>query len=88
MNEVGPGDVFEAPRDDAEVLKARKAMRRKLIGAALFTLLTIGVSIMSCVGQSFGLRQARALESIDQRLEVIVKTRCEPPPATAESPTP
>jgi hypothetical protein len=87
---VEPVHAYEVQHDDdAELLKARRSMRRKLIGAAAFTLLTVGVSIMSCVGQSFGLRQARALESIDHRLEVLTKTlQGSPPAATAESHAP
>jgi hypothetical protein len=43
--------------------------RRKLLVAALITAVGIGASVMSCVGQSFGYRQARALEGIQQQLQ-------------------
>lgn len=45
--------------------------RRKLVAAVLITVIGIGASVMSCVGQSFGYRQAHALEGIEQQLREI-----------------
>jgi len=45
--------------------------RRKLLVTVLITAVGIGASVMSCVGQSFGYRQARALEGIEQQLREI-----------------
>ena len=45
--------------------------RTKFLVTALITVLGIGASIMSCVGQSFGYRQARALEGIELQLREI-----------------
>lgn len=45
--------------------------RRKVLIAALITLLGVGASIMSCIGQSFTYRQARALEGIELQLREI-----------------
>jgi hypothetical protein len=50
-------------------------MRRKLLYAALIAAIGVGASIMSCVGQSFSLRQARALEGIEQQL-LKLQTSC------------
>lgn len=72
---VAPGDVA----------KGRRRMRNQLLGAALLGGLSVGVSVMSCVGQSFSLRQARALEAIQHALEghcVAV-----PPSTTSEAST-
>jgi hypothetical protein len=61
-----------SPDDLARIRRAAaRESRRKLLIAALITVLGIGASIMSCIGQSFGYRQARALEGIEQRLEKI-----------------
>ena len=68
---VAPGDVA----------KGRRRMRNQLLGAALLGGLSVGVSVMSCVGQSFALRQARALEAIQHALE----GHCAPP---SPSPSP
>ena len=45
--------------------------RRKFLITALITVLGVGASIMSCVGQSFGYRQARALEGIELQLREV-----------------
>lgn len=45
--------------------------RRKFLITVLITILGVGASIMSCVGQSFGYRQARALEGIELQLREI-----------------
>ena len=44
---------------------------KKLLGALLVAGIGVGASVMSCVGQSFSLRQARALEGIEQQLRLI-----------------
>jgi hypothetical protein len=53
----------------------KNALRRKIIIAALIAAVGVGASAMSCVGQSFSYRQARALESIDRHLEAI-QSKC------------
>lgn len=50
---------------------------RKLLLAGLIAGVGVGASIMSCVGQSFSYRQARALEGIEQQLQQINAT-CSP----------
>jgi hypothetical protein len=47
------------------------SLRRKLFVAILIAGVGVGASIMSCVGQSFSLRQARAMEGIEQQLKEI-----------------
>lgn len=54
---------------------AIKDRRQKLLLTAMITVIGIGASIMSCVGQSFGYRQARALEGIEQQLQEL-RTNC------------
>ena len=49
----------------------RSSLRGKLIGAIVVAGIGIGASVMSCVGQSFSLRQARAMEGIEQQLRQI-----------------
>jgi hypothetical protein len=49
----------------------KSALRRKLLVAVLIAAVGVGASIMSCVGQSFSLRQARAQEGIEQQLKEI-----------------
>lgn len=58
---------------------SRSALRKKLLIAALIGGIGVGASVMSCVGQSFSYRQARALEGIEQQLKEI-RAGC---PATA-----
>jgi hypothetical protein len=60
------------------------ALRRKLLVAVLIAAVGIGASIMSCVGQSFSLRQARAQEGIEQQLREI-RAKCSVTPKV-ESP--
>lgn len=52
-------------------LPSKSALRRKLLFAALIACVGVGASIMSCVGQSFSYRQARAMEGIEQQLKEI-----------------
>jgi hypothetical protein len=47
------------------------ALRKKLLIAVLIAAIGVGASIMSCVGQSFSYRQARAMEGIEQQLKEI-----------------
>ena len=66
------------------------ALRRKLLIAILIAAIGIGASIMSCVGQSFSYRQARAMEGIEQQLKEIrascsAGTPIQPTPTTRES---
>jgi hypothetical protein len=63
-----------SPEDLAKLLvpvPSKGALYRKLIIAALIGAAGLGASIMSCVGQSFSLRQARAQEGIEQQLKEI-----------------
>lgn len=79
-----PEPVYSVDSGDADVtgaIKGRRRLRNQLLGAALLGGLSVGVSVMSCVGQSFSLRQARALEAIQHALE----GRCTAGPLT---PTP
>lgn len=64
----------------------KTALRRKIIIAALIAGVGVGASVMSCVGQSFSLRQARAQEGIEQQLKEIRATCTGAPRATEESP--
>lgn len=60
---------------------SKGALRRKLLVAVLIAAVGLGASIMSCVGQSFNLRQARALEGIEQQLKEI-RASCPASPVT------
>jgi len=53
---------------------SRGSLRRKLLAAVLIAGVGVGASVMSCVGQSFSYRQARALEGIEKQLEHIQPT--------------
>lgn len=66
--------------DPGNVTKGRRRVRNQLLGAALLGGLSVGVSVMSCVGQSFSLRQARALEAIQHALELRCSTVPSPAP--------
>ncbi len=52
-------------------LPSKGSLRRKLLVASLIAAVGIGASVMSCVGQSFSYRQARAMEGIEQQLKEI-----------------
>lgn len=56
-------------------LPGKRSLRRKLLIAVLIAAIGVGASIMSCVGQSFSYRQARAMEGIEQQLKEI-RTSC------------
>lgn len=62
--------VFPSPLP-AERPDGSRGLRRKLLVAILIATVGIGASIMSCVGQSFSYRQARAMEGIEQQLKEI-----------------
>ena len=47
------------------------ALRKKLLIAVLIAAIGVGASVMSCVGQSFSYRSARAMEGIEQQLKEI-----------------
>jgi hypothetical protein len=71
--DVTPGDL--APEDLARLLgmpapvtPSRSPLQRKIVVAVLIAAIGVGASVMSCVGQSFSLRQARAMEGIEQQL--------------------
>jgi hypothetical protein len=66
-----------------EPLPNRGSLRRKLIIAILIAGVGVGASFMSCIGQSFSLRQARALEEIAQQLKEI-RASCSAAPVSRE----
>lgn len=53
---------------NAYAAQQRKEMRRKLAAAVAIAVITTGASVLSCVGQSFTYRQAKALEGIERAL--------------------
>lgn len=53
----------------------RRSLRRKLVVGLLIAGIGVGASFMSCVGQSFSLRQARALEGIEQQF-LLLRQSC------------
>ena len=63
---------------------SKGALRRKLLIAILIAGIGVGASVMSCVGQSFSYRQARAMEGIEEQLKEI-RASC---PAFAPSTAP
>ncbi len=73
----------------ASVADAVAAQRRgalhKLLVAGLIAAVGVGASVMSCVGQSFSYRQARALEGIEQQLREI-HASCPAPAPRASAP--
>ena len=86
-----------SPEDLAQLLMAsgmpapegppgKGSMRRKIIIAALIAGVGVGASAMSCVGQSFSLRQARAQEGIEQQLKEIRASCTVAPRPPGESP--
>jgi len=84
-DQVSPEDLAKllaASGVGAEPPPSKSALRRKLLVAALIAAVGIGASVMSCVGQSFSYRQARAMEGIEEQLKEI-RASC---PAFAPSP--
>jgi uncharacterized protein HemX len=74
---IGEPTAVPTPLNATQV---RRKMRQQIIGAALLGGLSVGVSLVSCVGQSFNLRQARALEAIEHQLETLTSAHgCAPP---------
>jgi hypothetical protein len=65
-------------------LPGKGSLRRKLLVAVLIAAVGVGASFMSCVGQSFSYRQARALEGIEHEIKEIraeLRRRSTNPPA-------
>lgn len=60
---MGPHVVAPPPQ--------RRLLGGKILGALLVAGIGVGASAASCVGQSFSLRQARALEGIEQQLRQL-----------------
>jgi hypothetical protein len=56
------------------VERPRRGAGIKILGAILIAGVGLGASALSCVGQSFSLRQARALEGIEQHLLEIERS--------------
>jgi hypothetical protein len=84
--------VAEQLRREAEENenRQRKSHRRKMYLAVAFGVISTSVSVMALIGQSFSLRQARALEAIEHQLERI-NERLDPhptPSSPAALPTP
>lgn len=77
-------EVSTPPGDFSGSGNARSPALKKLIVAIAVGAIGVGASFMSCVGQSFHLRQAQALEGIEQQLKGIRET-C---PASPFSPAP
>jgi hypothetical protein len=70
-----PEDVMAGPR--VMVAPPRRFLSGKILGTILVAAIGVGASGMSCVGQSFALRQARALEGIEQQLRQLnARTHC------------
>jgi ribosomal protein S5 len=65
---VGVGRHHEADVTGA-IAKARRRGNYQLLAAAIMGGLSVGVAVMSLIGQSFSLRQARALEAIQHAVE-------------------
>ena len=63
----------------------KRSLRRKIIIAALVAAIGVGASVMSCVGQSFSYRQARAMEGIEQELKMI-RASCTAPARRESAP--
>ena len=62
------------------------ALRKKLLIAVLIAAIGVGASVMSCVGQSFSYRSARAMEGIEQQLKEI-RASCSAGPPIQPTPT-
>jgi hypothetical protein len=54
------------------IAKAHQRRHYQLLAAALMGGLSVGVAVMGIIGQSFALRQARALEAI----QYVIEGRC------------
>lgn len=64
-------------------LPSNSGLRQKLFLAVLIGAIGVGASIMSCVGQSFSYRQARAMEGIEQQLKEF-RANCVAAPPKSE----
>jgi hypothetical protein len=89
MASVNPSETFSASVLTPEEAAARmtpdqmaqyagrppqRGISAKILGAVLIAAVGLGASALSCVGQSFSLRQARALEGIEQHLLEIERS--------------
>lgn len=66
--------------------RSARSVRSKIIVAVVIAVIGTGASLLSCVGQSFSLRQARALEGIEHRLDQIQQRCSLDHPAAVEMP--
>jgi len=57
--------------DDPTDVPAPRRVLRQIILTAVISVVSAGAATMSCGGQSFSLRQARALEAIQHQLEAL-----------------
>ena len=62
-------DTMGLSDEDALMNASRRSLRRKMIGAIAIAVVSTAATFMSCVGQSFSYRQARALEAIGHAIE-------------------
>ena len=87
---ISPDDLAQllmaAGIPSPEAPQSKSALRRKIIIAVLIAGVGAGAAVMSSVGQSFSLRQARAQEGIEQQLKEIRATCTVAPRAAMESP--
>jgi hypothetical protein len=80
MTGDGVPDPISAGREvdiTGAIAKTHRRRNYQLLAAALMGGLSVGVAVMSLIGQSFALRQARALEAIQHAVE----GRCTASPA-------
>ena len=63
--------MMPTPGARADDPGGKRSLRHKLLVAVVIAAIGVGASIMSCVGQSFSYRQARAMEGIEQQLKEI-----------------
>lgn len=75
--------MMPTPGSGASDSTGKGSLRRKLLIAVVIAAIGVGASIMSCVGQSFSYRQARAMEGIEQQLKEI---RASCPASTLQPP--
>jgi hypothetical protein len=66
-----PEEIALAYAASVPVAVPNQSVRAKILGAILVAGIGVGASVMSCVGQSFSLRQARAQEGIAQELQLL-----------------
>lgn len=84
-----PSGIMPSPGSAPGDLPGKSSLHRKLLVAVLIATIGVGASVMSCVGQSFSYRSARAMEGIEQQLKEI-RASCsagspiQPTPTTRE----